>query len=87
MLGLQLPVLFFYDALITLISALVGILVVGVGLILLHFPERTPLTITFGLGELENVERVEIVWPDGMRQVIGDIELDRTVVVEQPGGR
>ncbi len=57
MLGLQLPVLFFYDALITLISALIGILVVGVGLILLHFRERTPLTVTaagavFGVGIL-----------------------------------
>ncbi|NRA99537.1 MAG: LytTR family transcriptional regulator DNA-binding domain-containing protein [Rhodobacteraceae bacterium] len=46
MLGLQLPVLFFYDALITLISALVGILIVGAGLILLHFRDRTATTIT-----------------------------------------
>ena len=30
MLGLQLPILFYYDALITLISALVAILIVGV---------------------------------------------------------
>ncbi|MEM0949860.1 MAG: MHYT domain-containing protein [Pseudomonadota bacterium] len=57
MLGLQLPVLFYYDALITLISALIGILVVGIGLIILHFRERTPRTVTaaglvFGLGIL-----------------------------------
>ena len=57
MLGLQLPVLFFYDALITLISALIGILVIGVGLILLHFRERSAFTVTaagavFGIGIL-----------------------------------
>ncbi|MBO9475562.1 LytTR family transcriptional regulator DNA-binding domain-containing protein [Shimia sp. R10_1] len=42
MLGLQLPVMFFYDALITMISVLVAILVTGIALLLLHFRERTP---------------------------------------------
>ncbi|RLK07966.1 MHYT domain-containing protein [Ruegeria conchae] len=42
MLGLQLPILFYYDALITLISALVAILMVGLALLLLHFRPRTP---------------------------------------------
>jgi diguanylate cyclase len=46
MLGLQLPFLFYYDALVTLISALIGILVVGLGLIVLHFRRRTPARIT-----------------------------------------
>ncbi len=46
MLGMQLPVLFYYDAAITLISALVAILIVGVALILLHFVDRTPAVIT-----------------------------------------
>ena len=46
MLGLQLPILFFYDAAITLVSALTAILLVGVALILLHFAERTPTIIT-----------------------------------------
>ena len=41
MLGLQLPILFYYDAAITLISALSAILIVGAALILLHFAERT----------------------------------------------
>jgi NO-binding membrane sensor protein with MHYT domain len=41
MLGLQLPVLFYYDAAITLMSALTAILIVGAALILLHFVERT----------------------------------------------
>lgn len=45
MLGLQLPILFYYDALITLISALVAILMVGLALLLLHFRPRTLPTI------------------------------------------
>ena len=40
MLGLQLPILFYYDAAITLVSALSAILVVGAALILLHFFQR-----------------------------------------------
>ena len=46
MLGLQLPFLFYYDAAITLVSALTAILLVGGALMLLHFAERTPLIIT-----------------------------------------
>jgi NO-binding membrane sensor protein with MHYT domain len=46
MLGLQLPFLYFYDALITLISALVAILMVGIAFLVLHFLPRTPVTIT-----------------------------------------
>ena len=46
MLGLQLPIPFYYDPLVTLMSALLGILVVGLGLIVLHFRRRTPATIT-----------------------------------------
>ncbi|KIC38480.1 carbon monoxide dehydrogenase [Ruegeria sp. ANG-R] len=45
MLGLQLPILFYYDALITLISALVAILMVGLALLLLHFRPRTHRTM------------------------------------------
>ncbi len=45
MLGLKMPVLFYYDAAITLVSALSAILLVGAALILLHFAERTPTII------------------------------------------
>jgi len=45
MLGLQLPFLFYYDAAITLASALIAILIVAAALILLHFRERTTQTI------------------------------------------
>ncbi|MEO9517362.1 MAG: MHYT domain-containing protein [Paracoccaceae bacterium] len=46
MLGLQMPILFYYDAAITLASALVAILVVGLSLLILHFFPRTPLVLT-----------------------------------------
>jgi NO-binding membrane sensor protein with MHYT domain len=41
MLAVRLPIVIAYDALPTLISALLAILVVGLGLILLHFGVRT----------------------------------------------
>ncbi len=50
MLGLQLPILFYYDAAITLVSALTAVLIVGGALILLHFTERTPVVITIAGG-------------------------------------
>lgn len=46
MLGMQLPIVFYYDAAITLVSALSAILIVGAALLLLHFAERSALTIT-----------------------------------------
>ena len=45
MLGLSLPVMVFYDAAITLASALIAILVVAVALMILHFFVRTSLNI------------------------------------------
>nr|WP_275982147.1 MHYT domain-containing protein [Frigidibacter sp. ROC022] len=41
MLGLRLPILFYYDALTTMISALVAILIMGVALLVMHFRVRT----------------------------------------------
>ncbi|GGE37036.1 MHYT domain-containing protein [Actibacterium pelagium] len=45
MLGLQLPILFYYDAAITLVSALIAILMVALALVLLHFTVRTKSVI------------------------------------------
>lgn len=50
MLGLQMPILFYYDAAITLMSALTAILIVGAALILLHFTVRTRLTVSLAGG-------------------------------------
>ena len=45
MLGLRLPILFYYDAAITLASALIAILMVALALVLLHFLPRSPRII------------------------------------------
>lgn len=45
MLGLQLPILYTYDALVTLLSALVAILLTGLALLILHFRPRTPRSL------------------------------------------
>ena len=45
MLGLQLPIQFYYDGLYTLISALFAILLVGAALLILHFRPRTRASI------------------------------------------
>lgn len=55
MLGLELPVLYYYDALTTMVSALVAILMVGIALLIMHFRARTSASIaiagtTVGLG-------------------------------------
>lgn len=41
MLGLRLPIQFYYDSLITLISALIAILIAGLALLMVHFGRRT----------------------------------------------
>jgi diguanylate cyclase len=46
MLGLNLPIPFSYDPLVTLISALASILIAGVAFLILHFLPRSPRTIT-----------------------------------------
>lgn len=45
MLGLQLPFPFYYDALITLVSALIAILLAGLALLVLHFRPRSRRSI------------------------------------------
>lgn len=50
MLGLQMPILFYYDAAITLISALTAILIVGAALIILHFTARNLFSVSLAGG-------------------------------------
>lgn len=45
---------------------------------------QSELPITIGLGEAENPGSIEILWPDGSKQKIADIAIDRTTTVQQP---
>jgi hypothetical protein len=46
-------------------------------------------TLYFGLGDHERIDRCEVIWPDGSRQVLPDLEPDRLhdVVQSAPGPR
>jgi hypothetical protein len=41
--------------------------------------------IHFGLGQHGVVKRLEVVWPDGSRQVMKDVRADQYVTIRQPG--
>ncbi|WP_338020517.1 MHYT domain-containing protein [Mameliella sp. AT18] len=62
MLGLQLPILFSYDGLATLISVLIAILMVGLALSILHFHDRGPLTLTLAAALVLSVAAIWIAY-------------------------
>src|SRR5207247_1675070 len=37
-----------------------------------------------GLGSAKTIERIEILWPSGTRQVLTDVAVSRILVVEEP---
>ena len=43
--------------------------------------------ITFGLGAADGPATVEIRWPDGSRQVVTDLAVDRVHTIRQDAGR
>src|SRR5688572_8154493 len=44
---------------------------------------QSELPVTIGLGKLDKVDEVEIVWPGGQKQKVVDVRLDATSVIEQ----
>jgi hypothetical protein len=44
---------------------------------------QSELTITFGLGKIDQVDKLRIYWPDGSEQQLSTIEIDRLTVVEK----
>jgi enediyne biosynthesis protein E4 len=48
---------------------------------------QSAMPLWFGLGEATTVERVEVAWPSGARQVVERPPLDRRLVVTEPGER
>jgi enediyne biosynthesis protein E4 len=45
---------------------------------------QNDLRLHFGLGAAARVERIEIDWPSGARQVLRDVAADRIVAIEEP---
>jgi hypothetical protein len=43
-------------------------------------------TVTFGLGDLAQVERLQVTWPDGSEQTLTPDAVDTTLVLEQAAG-
>jgi len=41
--------------------------------------------VHFGLGQTSRLDKVEIIWPSGIRQVLTDVEANRVVTVVEPG--
>lgn len=71
MLGLRLPVPFYYDALTTMISALTAILIVGLGLMLMHFGARSPRRILVaGVLVGVGIPAMHYIGMSGMRMAI-----------------
>jgi tetratricopeptide (TPR) repeat protein len=40
---------------------------------------QTSPTVTFGLGTIDRVDRVEVLWPDGTKQVVEPTQVDQTL--------
>ncbi|MBK7410792.1 MAG: VCBS repeat-containing protein [Saprospirales bacterium] len=47
------------------------------------FQSTVDETLHFGLGEVEKVDRIEVVWPNGKSQVIANVHANQTLVINQ----
>ena len=44
------------------------------------------LRLHFGLGSATRAERIEVLWPNGRREVIGTVEADRRILIQEGSG-
>jgi len=47
------------------------------------YRSQMPNIVHFGLGDATSVERLTILWPSGVRQVLTDLAVDRHIIVEE----
>ena len=48
---------------------------------------QSRLALYFGLGNASRVDRIEVIWPSGERQVVsGPIQANQQLEVKEPGG-
>ena len=45
---------------------------------------HSQIPLYFGLGEDRQVDRIEITWPSGRKQVLGDVQTNTSVTVQEP---
>jgi hypothetical protein len=45
---------------------------------------QNDLRLHFGLGASSRIERIEIEWPSGSRQILRDVSADRVVAIDEP---
>jgi len=45
---------------------------------------QSELPVTIGLGELTKLDSLEISWPGGRKQTLGEVQIDRLNTIEEP---
>jgi enediyne biosynthesis protein E4 len=45
---------------------------------------QSELPVTFGLGNVDQIERLEVTWPDGLVQEISSVPMDQLLQITQP---
>ena len=48
-----------------------------------HYGAQDDQRLHFGLGDAQRVERLEVLWPDGSRQTLQDLGVDRVLTIRQ----
>lgn len=44
---------------------------------------QTQIPVSFGLGKLDQIDFIEVIWPDGLKQEIKDVQIDQVLTVEK----
>jgi hypothetical protein len=47
---------------------------------------QNDLRLHFGLGTAENVDRVEVLWPSGLKESFADVKANQIVVIQESKG-
>jgi len=51
------------------------------------FLSMNALDLTFGVGGVDEIAEIEILWPSGTTQILSDIETNQVLEIEEPAGR
>jgi hypothetical protein len=47
---------------------------------------QSELPVTFGLGKVEKVSRVEVTWPSGRKDVVSDVDANQAITIQEGKG-